>query len=68
MPGTARTCYSAKMNYDHKKIIETIAKLDEPPSKPEDVALWLRGDAHISFLQENANADELVVFASGEHT
>ncbi len=56
------------MNFEHKKIIETIARLDEPPLKPEDFSPWLRGDAHIAFLEQNARADELVVFASGEHT
>jgi hypothetical protein len=56
------------MNFEHKKIVERIARLDEPPSKPEDFSLWLRGDAHIAFLEQNARADEIVVFASGEHT
>ncbi len=56
------------MNYEHKKLIETITKLDEAPSDPQDFSRWLQGGAHIAFLQENASADELVVFASGEHT
>ena len=56
------------MNYEHNKIIQAITKLDQAPSEPRDFARWLRGDGHISFLKENASADELVVFASGEHT
>ena len=56
------------MNYEHKKLIETITKLDDSPSNPDEFARWLNGDAHIAFLQKNANEDELVIFASAEHS
>ncbi len=56
------------MNYEHKKIIEAITNLDAAPPGPPEFARWLRGDAHIAFLQRNAAEDELVVFASSEHT
>src|SRR5271157_2363022 len=55
-------------NYEHKKLIESITKLDEVPADPRIFSNWIHADAHLAFLQENARADELVIFASGEYT
>lgn len=55
-------------NYDRKKLIETILALDEPPSSPADFAVWLQAESHLTFLRENADADELVILASGRNS
>src|SRR5882672_5706024 len=55
-------------NYDHKKIIETITRLDAPPSDAQAFAEWIKAEAHLAFLRDNANSDEVVVYASGEYT
>lgn len=56
------------MNYDHKKLIETITKLDELPTSQAEYATWITAEAHLAFLRRNADADEVVVYASGEYT
>jgi hypothetical protein len=55
-------------NYDHKKLIEEIVRLDEVPEDPQIFAKWIQADAHLDFLRKNALTDELVVYASGEYT
>ena len=55
-------------NYEHKKLIETITKLDHVPTDSKVYSDWILAKAHLAFLRENARADELVVYASGEYT
>jgi hypothetical protein len=55
-------------NYDHKKIIETISQVDALPSDAQAFAEWIKADAHLAFLRDNANTNEVVVYASGEYT
>jgi hypothetical protein len=55
-------------NYEHKKIIELITQLDAPPSDVQTFAEWIKANVHLAFLRENAEADEVVVYASGEYT
>lgn len=55
-------------NYEHKKLIEAITKLDEVPADSQVFSNWIHAEAHLEFLRENAWADELVIFASGEYT
>lgn len=55
-------------NYEHRKLIETITKLDQVPTDSKVYSEWIRAEAHLAFLRENERADELVVYASGEYT
>jgi hypothetical protein len=55
-------------NYEHKKLIQAITKLDEVPADSHAFSEWIRAEAHLAFLRENAQADELVIYASGEYT
>lgn len=55
-------------NYVHKKLIEAIAKLDEVPEDSQAFSEWIKAEAHLSFLRQNAQMDELVIYASGEFT
>lgn len=55
-------------NYEHKKLIEAIVKLDEVPTDPQDFSEWIKAEAHLAFLRKNARTDELVVYASGDYT
>lgn len=50
-------------NYNHKKLIEIIAKLNELPSDPQKFAEWTKAEAHLAFLRENARSDELVLYS-----
>lgn len=56
------------MKFEHKKLIETITKLDEVPADSECFSKWLEAEAHLGFLRQNACTDELVVYASGEYS
>ncbi|MCL4806115.1 MAG: hypothetical protein KJ046_17605, partial [Anaerolineae bacterium] len=55
-------------NYEHKKLIEAITKLDEVPADPKLFSVWIEAEAHLGFLRMNAHADELVIYASGEYS
>ncbi len=55
-------------NYEHKKLIEVITKLDEVPADSHAFSEWIHAEAHLAFLRENARSDELVIYASGEYT
>jgi len=54
-------------NYEHKKLIELLTKLDEVPVDSHAFSDWLDAKAHLAFLQENAGTNELVIYASGEY-
>lgn len=55
-------------SFQHKKLIDDITKLDEPPVEPTAFSKWIEAGEHLKFLRENALSDELVVYASGEYT
>lgn len=56
------------INYEHKKLIETINKLDEVPTDSKVFSDWIGAEAHLNFLRKNAHSDEMVIYASGEFT
>ncbi|MGH2397971.1 MAG: hypothetical protein ACRDFW_13560, partial [bacterium] len=55
-------------NYEHKKLIEVITRLDEVPADSKPFTDWIEAEAHLDFLRGNARANELVIYASGEYT
>ena len=55
-------------NYEHKKLIEAITKLDKVPVDSHAFSEWIHAEAHLEFLHDNARADELIIYASGEYT
>lgn len=55
-------------SYEHKAIIEQIARLDEQPAGGEEFSAWIRAGAHLRFLHDNAQTGELAIYASGEGT
>ena len=55
-------------NYEHKRLIQAITKLDEVPADSHAFSEWIHAEAHLAFLRENARADDLVIYASGEYT
>ncbi|MDQ3007122.1 MAG: hypothetical protein M3R47_17280 [Chloroflexota bacterium] len=55
-------------NYEHKKLIASIAKLDEMPDNQEAFSNWINAGKHLAFLRENALSNELAVYVSGEHS
>jgi hypothetical protein len=55
-------------SYEHKKLIERIARLGETPNDSAAYADWITAGGHLSLLRENADEDELIVYASGDYT
>lgn len=55
-------------DYEHKKLIKAITKLEEVPADSKPFSEWIEAEAHLNFLRWNAHADELVIYASGEYT
>jgi hypothetical protein len=55
-------------NYEHKKLIEAIVNRDDVPENPQAFSEWIQAEVHLSFLRQNARADELVIYASGKYT
>lgn len=55
-------------NYEHKKLIDAIHKLDKIPDTRQKFSEWIKAEAHLAFLKQNAQANELVIFASGDNT
>ena len=46
----------------HNKLIERIENLDKVPDDVTEYATWIKADAHLKFLRENAREDELVIY------
>lgn len=55
-------------NYTHKKIAETIRQLDQLPSDPNEYDQWITAADHLCFMDDNANSDEIIIFANGAFT
>jgi hypothetical protein len=51
----------------HRTLCERIRVLNEPPTDPDDYAKWITGEEHLRFLSEDAEGDELIVYASSQH-
>jgi hypothetical protein len=55
-------------NYEHKKVIEEIAKLNDVPTDTQRFSEWIQAEGHLDFLRQNACAENVVVYASGALT
>ncbi len=53
-------------NYEHKKLIETIAKISQMPTDPQEFAEWIKAEKQLEFLRQNALANEIVLYGVGE--
>lgn len=54
-------------NYEHKKLVSSLAKIDEIPADSGQFDDWIEAGAHLNFLRENSFADEFAIYASGEY-
>ena len=52
-------------SYEHKKLIERIALLDNVPEDPTEFKTWIKADGHLTLLRDNAKEDELIIYGSG---
>lgn len=54
-------------SYEHKKLIEKLSEIDEVPADSQAYSEWIKADAHLAFLRENATSEELVIYASCDY-
>ena len=54
--------------YEHRQLIDSIAKLDTMPSDPDAYAEWIKAGAHLDLLRRNALQEELIIYASGDYS
>ena len=54
-------------SYEHNKLHERISHLNQLPESVSEYADWIRAEEHLAFLKDNAQSDELVVYAVGEY-
>lgn len=55
-------------SYEHKKLAEEIARLNEIPSDAQKYSEWIQADQQIEFLRANARSKEVVIYASAPNT
>ena len=55
-------------SYEHNKLIEQISQIDKLPEAPAKYATWIKAGTHLSLLQNNAEEDELIIYAAGKYT
>ena len=55
-------------SYEHNKLIEQISQIDKLPEDPAKYATWIKAGTHLSLLQNNAEEDELIIYAAGKYT
>ena len=55
-------------NFEHKKLVEGISELNRPPVEQTEFAAWIAADRHLDLLVENAEEEEVIIYACGKHT
>ena len=55
-------------NFEHKKLVERISELNRPPVEQTEFAAWIAAGRHLDFLVENAEEEEVIIYACGKHT
>ena len=55
-------------NYEHNKLIERIAQIDAVPDDADAYGGWVKAEGHLALLRENAQENELAIYASGRYT
>jgi hypothetical protein len=55
-------------SFVHKKLIDRITRIDQLPTECAEYATWIKAGEHLALLRDNADDDELIVYASGPYT
>ena len=51
------------VTFEHKQLINRLAKVEMPPDNQASFRAWIRGRNHLELLQRNAREDEIIVAA-----
>lgn len=54
-------------NYQHKVLLEKISNLSQAPQSPAAYKKWIAANDQLEFLDSNAQSDELILYAVGDH-
>jgi hypothetical protein len=54
-------------SFEHKKLLERISRLNAIPNDPNAFGEWLKAENQLAFLRDNAQEEELVLYASGPY-
>ena len=54
-------------SYEHKKLVERIEQINNLPDDPAEYTDWIKAGTHLSLLQNNAEEDELIIYAGGKY-
>ncbi len=54
-------------NYQHKVLLEKISNLSQVPSNPAAYEKWIAAKDQLEFLDSNAQNDESLLYAAGDH-
>ena len=55
-------------SYEHQQIVRTLKQLVERPQTANEHADWIRAKPQVQLLKQNAQADEIILFASAPPT
>lgn len=55
-------------SYSHKKLVESIQRIDQPPQQDDQFRKWIGAGQHLHLLANNAESDEIIVYGSGPYT
>ncbi|MDE2968445.1 MAG: hypothetical protein OXS30_13285 [Chloroflexota bacterium] len=49
--------------FEHKQLVERLARIEKVPNDESEVVTWMRGDEHLQFLRDDAKESELTIAA-----
>lgn len=55
-------------SYEHKRLVERIKELNQPPTSAHRLTAWLEASQHIEFLEDNSKEQEIVIWARNSTT
>ena len=55
-------------SYEHTQLVKRVANLSTPPPEIAERETWLQAHGQLQLLQENAEADEMLIHALGNST
>lgn len=51
------------MSFEHRQLVDRLTATDRVPNDESEIAPWLRGDAHLQLLRDDARGSELMIAA-----
>lgn len=55
-------------NHEHEQLIKRISQIDKVPESIAEYAVWIAAGKHLSLLRDNAEQDELIIYAASDYS